>query len=416
VTVLAPETAPGGFDPLIGEARERALRRRRAYAIAAAAVALGVGAGALATRGLKGGGATSVVSPRPQPALHRVQARGPVQHWVTEPLFLGPKTIDLATGRARTTRVRLETWRDQKTGFERQITTYDGRLVSVDVQQTCRRFAPSRVCSSATPWAEAGALLKNSATLTFPLARKAQAFARSPGSSRFGRVVGRGRFHGRRVLWTEGVLRDGTLNGEQVALDARTHELVATRSVGRGVNGYGAANGRVMAWGSSFTMFHTLPAHRVAFTVPQVGGGQVVTVALDESDFDRAGALLGQAPLWVGESFHGHRLRSVEIGMKGLLRGNSQRIASSEVPFVRLDYGTFRLDEFGRERPPWFRNAPAPGTAIAMFSSGFWLSRGGVLVHVAPSWPQPLERIFVSPHDVRPAWIVAIARALRPAR
>jgi hypothetical protein len=72
------------------------------------------------------------------------------------------------------------------------------------------------------------------------------------------------------------------------------------------------------------------------------------------------------------------------------------------VPFVRFDYGPFRIDEFGDKRPSWFLHGP-PARTVFDSSGALMYSRDGVLVMVLPFGQR------------RPA-ALELVRSLRPAR
>jgi hypothetical protein len=73
------------------------------------------------------------------------------------------------------------------------------------------------------------------------------------------------------------------------------------------------------------------------------------------------------------------------------------------VPVIRLDYGSFRLEEFGDERPLWLAGSLPSGKAFAAGGSTT-LERDGVAVAVVGGLTGPLS----------PAEAAALARALRP--
>jgi hypothetical protein len=248
--------------------------------------------------------------------------------------------------------VTWEVWWDPRGGLFRTVYRYDDRVVSDIVQRGCQGSGRARFCIPPSP---------------FDLAVRGLGW---PPKSHFARQVGTGRFRHRPVVWIEG-------GGTQVAYAAPTHEPVAVRTIVRG----GRFDGRVFSF-DAIRLLPNLPADRVSFAVPD--GGAPRNAGLKQVDFRKsslatARAVLGRAPLWLGPRFRGHRLRFVQTARTGGEAGDGG--AAGLVPFVRLDYGAFRIDELGRELPLWF-SEPPPGVVWAHRGLDFAFARSGVLVTV----------------------------------
>jgi hypothetical protein len=182
---------------LIEEARRRARRRRVALA-AGALLALviggGIWAGQLALSG--GGGAAPVPVP---PGFEAVQAKGPVQH---ELLTAWTQTAVNGIPTGDRIRIRYEVWFDPRGGLVRQRTHSQGQLHDDAYRCPCSGFPYSRY------WPVNPVKL-----------------VRRPGIETF---------RGREVIWIAprqpgGFAPYDRHTGEWIALDARTHEPVASR-------------------------------------------------------------------------------------------------------------------------------------------------------------------------------------------
>jgi hypothetical protein len=371
-----PQPSPQELEALIQEARRRARRRRLVYA--AFALALAIGAAVTIAVLLPGGGGQGTAVP---PGYHLVQAKGPVAHARVEQRWRGePRLVDLATGDTQRVGEVLEIWWDRKSGLDRVVGRIAGRVQYDTVGQTCDRAVG--ICFFPTP---------------FDLAR----FGYRWPVPKNARVVERGTVRGRDVVWVEGLVVPGgnvpkTPSGDRVALDARTHQPVAKRS----------AHG-----GPLFSEFYThlpdLPARSVSFTVPEGGAQRGFPPLLERQTtvvrkgLDTANDALGRTPLWLGRTYRGHRLRSVEVGTEGAQARSGATLSS--VPFVRLDYGITELKEYG-ERPYWFQEGPPAGKLLVR-GREISLSRDGLLV---------LLEVDDSAVAGNPERALAYAKALRP--
>jgi hypothetical protein len=379
----SPQPLPDELEALIEEARRRARRRRLAY-LSAAVLTIGAGAGIAAIVFFTGGSSRSRAVPR---GYHLVQARGPVAHArIERQLPHDPKVIDLASGRERPVVVTLEVWWDRRSGLERVVGSNDGRAQFDVVGQTCQPVAggtTSRFCLPPAP---------------FVLRR--QGFALPVDSTR-ARVAGRGRVGGHDVVWVEDLVvsqpnAPGKPSGDRVALDAVTHEPVARRTTARG---------QIIA-DERYTLLPDLPASRVSFAVPEGGAAwgsfppspEPVT-HVDARGRGAAIDALGSRPLWLGRKFGGRRLRSVEVGTVGVKTPTGAMLRLAK--FVRLDYGTVTLQEFGKQRPFYYEQGPEPGTLVFTLGSNIVLSRDGLLVMAQLS------------RSVDGAGALALARGLR---
>ena len=362
------------------------LRRSR---LVYAGVALGtllVGAAAAAAIVLTRAG-ESTASTAPE-GFHVVRAKGPVAHaTVTEyPSLLRSTIVDIATGRERPAPLVLEVWWDPKSGFDRVVGRIDGRIEFDAVGQTCQRISepPRRFCFPPTPFD-----LQNM-------------HYRLPADPKYVRVVGRGSFRGHEVIWLEGLVnghRNPPSKGfDRVALDVVTHRPVAKQNF---------AGGRLF-YAERYSVLGDLPSKSVSFVVPNGGAPQRSFPPFPNSpehatkaELRKARVELGQVPLWLGPRFDGHPLRAVEIGTQDAVGPNGNVLARAK--FVRFDYGTVRLQEYGRDRPFGFRNGPRPGR-IALTGSAM-LTRDGLLVIAEPFHrAKPIDRTAA----------LALAKALRP--
>jgi hypothetical protein len=390
MTVTAPPQTPqpshDELVALIEEARRRARRRRLMYAAAAVlAVAIAVAASsAIVLTG--GGGSTSSAVPA---GFHLVQSRGPVAHArIAEyPPQPQPQSIvDVATGRERPAPLVLEVWWDPKSGFERVVGRIDGRVEFDTVGQTCQGAPDSRrrFCLPPTPF------VLEKMGFRWPFDPK--------------RVIGRGTLRGHQVIWLQSLVngrsRSPRAEGDRVALDVLTHRPVAKRTF---------VHGRLW-YEEVYSVLDDLPGKSVSFVVPDGGAADGRSfppfpnslVHAAKSNLRAARDVLGAVPLWLGPRYHGRPLRSVEVGTDGAKAPNGAVLRRAT--FVRFDYGTVRLQEFGRERPFGFVHGPRPGQIVV--DGRAMLSRDGLLVIA-----EPLGRF--SPIDRAAA--LKLAKALRPA-
>ena len=325
-------------EALIEEARRRARRRRLVYAAVAAVLAVAVAGGAVAIVLVtgKGGGAASKL-----PAgFTYVQARGPVQHAVVELFPSRTESIGLATGNTRPARSTWEVWYDGVSGLERGVVRIDGRVL---LDQVGQALCPGKkFCIAPEPFSY------HQLGITWPLDPKVA------------RVVGQGTFKGRDVIWVKPRPVPGSNVTETYGLDPRTHQVVVHRESFR-LRGHRFSEERLYTW------LKELPARSVAFAVPKGGATQnsfppspTSSTQSRPSSLSAASGVLGRTPLWLGRRFQGHRLRRVEVGTEGM-SGETGRILL-RVKFARLDYGAFKLQEFGGRDPGGTSTARGPGT------------------------------------------------------
>ena len=356
------------LEALIEEARRRTRRRRLIVAASVVGVLL---AGAAVFGGVvlgRGGSANHVVAP---PGYHLVQAKGPVAHaTITEYPPTRSRVVDLASGNERSAPLVLEVWWDRRSGFDRVVGRVDGRVQFDAVGQTCQGpDVPGRFCLPPPPF-----VLENMLHYRWPIDRKAV------------RVVGRGIYRGHDVIWLEALVNGKpsppSAGAERVALDSVTHRPLVKRSF---------VHGRLW-YEEVYSLLRDLPAKSVSFVVPDGGAvrnsfppltgapwsGRKVTLAV-------AQRALGQPALWLGESFRGHRLRSVEVGTD-ITKANGSTLGRAK--FVRFDYGSIRLQEFGRVKPVGFVHGPRPGRILV--GDNIMLSRHGLLVF-ADVQPLPID-------------------------
>jgi hypothetical protein len=306
---------------------------------------------------------------------------------VTEyPALLRSTVVDIATGRERPAPLVLEVWWDPKSGFDRLVGRIDGRVEFDTVGQTCQSATGSsgRFCFAPPPFD-----LKDM-------------HYRLPADTKFVRVVGRGSFRGHEVIWLEGLVnghRSPPSKGfDRVALDAVTHRPVAKQTFARGR----------LFYAERYSVLGDLPGKSVSFVVPNDGAPQRSFPPFPNSpehaakaELRKARFALGQVPLWLGPRFDGPPPRAVEIGTQDAVAPNGHVLDRAK--FVRFDYGTVRLQEYGRDRPFGFRNGPRPGR-ISLTGSAM-LTRDGLLVIAEP---------FGRTNRIDRAKALALAKALRP--
>jgi hypothetical protein len=359
-----PEPSHDELEALIEEARRRARRRRL---LIGGAIATALLLGGLATGlvlGLRGGTGTAVPK-----GFHLVQARGPVRHLRIENLRDSTSTIDAATGVARPTRTIQELWWNESTGFARTVYREGGRVVADWVAQGCQGAGRSRFCIPPWPYVpyfQLGGGPRPAAT----------------------RRVATGIFRGHSVVWVELVNRSvgGKLHlgGDQVAFDTVTHQPVALRTIER----TGRLKGTTFSI-NAITVLPNLPGKSVSFVVPEGGAGRNPPnplVIVTGQRLPAARSALGRTPLWLGRSFHGHRLVSIVVGREGQQSQNVKGQALPPVgfvPFARFDYGSFAMWEFGSKRPWWYLTGPPAGKLL--LAGDLFFARDGVSVDVRPT-------------------------------
>jgi hypothetical protein len=352
------------LEALIEEARRRTRRRRLVVAASVVGVLL---AGAAVIGGVvlgRGGSANHVAVP---PGYHLVQAKGPVAHaTITEYPPTRSRVVDLASGNERSAPLVLEVWWDRRSGFDRVVGRVDGRVQFDSVGQTCQGpDVPGRFCLPPPPF-----VLENQ-HYRLPIDRNAV------------RVVGRGTFRGHDVIWLEALVSGKpSPGGEQVALDSVTHRPLVRRSF---------VHGRLW-YEEVYSLLSDLPGKSVSFVVPDGGAVRNSFPPLAgapstsrKTTLAVARRALGPAALWLGESYRGHRLSSVEVGTQMAEVNGSVR---QRAKFVRFDYGSIRLQEFGRVKPLGLVHGPRPSRILV--GDNIMVSRDGLLVF-ADVQPLPID-------------------------
>jgi hypothetical protein len=267
----------------------------------------------------------------------------------------------------------------------------DGRVGFDTVGQQCQQGpAQARLCFLPPP---------------YDLAQKGFAWPFDPKRVR---VVGRGTVRGHEVVWLESAFGNPKVNAEveRVALDADTHQPVAQRDEMTRARGP-FEPGDVLSE-SFFTFRKDVPARDVSFVVPNGGADRAfppgsLSTKAKRASMRQALAALGRPPLWLGRSFEGFQVSSIQVG-RDVLRAEDG-IVVRPVPFVRFVYGALTLQEFAA-RPFWYLQGPGRGRVV--YDSGrATLSRDGLLV-VATSKPEK--------YRIDRAAATTLAKALRPAR
>jgi hypothetical protein len=188
------------------------------------------------------------------------------------------------------------------------------------------------------------------------------------------------------VIWVQRLARAvGETREPPVALDARTHLPVGSRSV---------AGGKVYDE-QVYRFLGTVPAAKVSFLVPKARvprvylglfnsfpygffGPQVSGADSERASLRKVRDVLGRSPLWLGPSFQGHPLRLVHTVTEGKRAGGG---LPGGTRAVILDYGIVTLEEFGRQRP-FSEHGPRAGRLLVTgLPPVATLNRGGLLVH-----------------------------------
>jgi hypothetical protein len=374
------EPSQDELEALIEEARRRTRRRRLAYIGGALGVALAVGVALIIVVLMRVGSGTAV--PKGFVALH---SRGPVLHARLEDLNAQVKTVALADGSVKPTRVTREVWWNESTGLYRTVYRYDGVVIGDLVQDGC--ITPNRrICMPPAP---------------FDLQVKGRGW---PPKKHYARRVGTGTFRGRPVVWVEGLVSPGNgthpLSGDQVGYDPVTHRPLVLRQIVRTGSGP-----RGIFSTTAVTLLPVLPGKQVTFAVPDGGAprnADLKVAGFRKVSLDEAANVFGRTPLWLGPSYKGHHLRFIQSGREGSANGKNR--GAGMVPVIRLDYGPFRLEEFGDERPLWLAGS-LPSRKVFAAGWSTTLERDGVAVNVVGGLTRPFS----------PAEAAALARALRPA-
>jgi hypothetical protein len=212
-----PQPNHDELEALIEEARERARRRRLRTAVAAVAAAV-IAVGVAAAFVFAGSGSGTDGVPK---GIQLVHARGPVEHAQIEWHSTGQteqRVIDVRTGAQRGAPVVFDVWWDRGRNLFRAIARVDGRVQSDVSGRPCQTaIGFGRKCLPPKP---------------FDLRHEGYAW---PVDRSVARVVGKGVFRGHDVIWVHRLARvPNGLGGTReppVALDARTHRPVGTRSV-----------------------------------------------------------------------------------------------------------------------------------------------------------------------------------------
>ena len=408
MTITAPpQPNQDELEALIEEARERARRRRLRNAVAAVATAA-IGVGVVSAFVVAAGGQGTDGVPKGFTLVH---ARGPVEHAQIEWHSTGQtaqRVIDVRTGAQREAPVVFDVWWDRGRDLFRAIARVDGRVQSDVSGRPCQTaIGFGRKCLPPKP---------------FDLRHEGYAW---PIDRSVARVVGRGVFRGRDVIWVQRLARvQNGLGGTReppVALDARTHRPVGTRSV---------ADGKVFDE-QVYRFLRPVPAEKVSFLVSDARVSRVELsylgsfpygffgpgVSVENSaraSLRKARDVLGRTPLWLGPSFQGHPLRLVQTTAEG---DWATRRIPGRPRAVILDYGIVMLEEFGRQRP-FSEHGPRAGqvlvTGLPPVAS---LNRGGLLVHADltqfANWH--FDSRFAAQDGAKAgAEALAVARGLRP--
>jgi hypothetical protein len=161
----------------------------------------------------------------------------------------------------------------------------------------------------------------------------------------------------------------------------------------------------------------TLSSGSFSFLVRQHAAGGIPQDALQERlsghllayGISPARKALGTTPLWLGASFRGYPLRSVQSGTYPF--GTTKTGALRPAPYAQFSYGGARtgdyrisVEEFGSTRPYFYKQGPRPGEVERDVEgiSIIRLTRGGLLLRISTT-----ARLKV-------ATVIALTKALRP--
>src|SRR5262245_8813255 len=367
-----PQPNQDELEALIEEARERTRRRRLRNAVAAVAAAA-IAVGVVSAFVVVAGGAGTDGVPK---GFSLVHARGPVQHAQIEWYSTGQaeqRVVDISTGETRRAPVVFDVWWDRGRDLFRAIARVDGRVQSDVSGKPCQTaIGFGRKCLPPSP---------------FDLRRRGYTWPIDP---RVARVVRRGVFRGRDVIWVQRLARVPEAFGGKreppVALDARTHRPVGTRSVFEGK----------LYDEQVYRFLGPVPADKVSFLVPKakvprqelsylgsfpVGffGPRVSAENPARASLRQVRDVLGRRPLWLGPSFQGHPLRLVRTVTEGDWAAG--RVPGGSARAVLLDYGIVMLEEFGRQGPASEQGPRAGQVLVTGVPPVASLARGGLLVH-----------------------------------
>jgi hypothetical protein len=355
---------------VIEQARRRAKHRR--LVLAGLVALLMVGGGIWAGLALSGGGAAAA-GPVPE-GFQRVGARGAVTYLVLEERGPEIRTTSLTSGDEAPVAVTEQFWYDQRGGLTRKRVLVDGTVRADIAGESC---VGSLGCWPA-PYMD-----------HFDHSRAESVAA------------GTGSFRGHNVRW---FVQPGS--SLRIAVDPRTRKVVDLRRLERG---------RVVSEVAVLRR-ERLPADDVSFIVPKSGAPRVffslltpysapppiwsnMGVTLDYG-FAAARRALGTTPLWPGPRFRGIPLRSVTVGVYSFPTRKGERLHPA--PYVRFDYGSLRVEVFGKTRPWFYQQGPRPGTIVREWRSSAALTRDGQLIRVSTISALPA------------ALPVALAQSLRP--
>jgi len=405
-----PQPNQDELEALIEEARERTRRRRLRNAVAALAAAA-IAVGVVSAFVVVGRGAETDGAPE---GFRLVHARGPVEHAQIEWYSTGQmaqRLVDISTGEQRRAPVVFDIWWDRGRDLFRAVARVDGRVQSDVSGRPCQTgigLGAGQKCLPPKP---------------FDLRREGYAW---PVDRRVARVVGKGVFRGRDVIWVQRRARvPNGLGGTReppVALDARTHRPVGTRSV---------FEGKVVDE-QVYRFLGPVPADKVSFLVPEAEvprqelsflnsfpygfwTPQVSPDGAAGASLRKARDVLGRSPLWLGPSFQGHPLRLVQTVTEG--KWADGRLPGGSARAVILDYGIVMLEEFGRQRPLSEHGPRAGRVLVTGLPPVASLNRGGLLVHADltqfANWH--FDSRFAAQDGANAgAEALAVARGLRP--
>ena len=336
------------------------LRRRRLVYAGVALGALLVGAAVATTIVLtRAEASTATAVPK---GYHLVPAQGPVAHaTVTQyPSSLPSTVVDIATGRERPAPLVLEVWWDPKSGFDRVVGRIDGRVQFDAVGQTCQRISapPGRFCFPPAPFD-----LENM-------------HYRLPADTRYVYEVGQGSFRGHHVIWLEGLVNGHRSPPSKGSIASHSTSSPTSPSLSAASLAAGCSTRSATPFSAtcparaSPSSCRTAEPLSVRFRRFQTRRSMPPRWAAQGSRRAGAGSALARA------SFRRPPLRAVEVGTSDAVAPNGHVLARAK--FVRFDYGTVKLQEFGRDRPFGFRKGPRPGRIVVNGSA--MLTRGGLLV------------------------------------
>jgi hypothetical protein len=232
--------------------------------------------------------------------------------------------VNLSTSRSLALEPTNEIWFDPRSHLYRLVIRIGGEVSFDGVGQSC--LGTSHACPLPTPFAEADIYQQRD--------KRHQL-----------RTLGSGVVDGHPVDWVATVYHGKANVHEHAALDKRTRELRAVRTL----------DDQRFFPQENVDLLDRVTRQSVQFPVPKGGASWDVFppipspfTRLPERGSAAARRALGQAPLWLGRLFSGYHFDSVAAGAEGV-KGPQSGVTLDSAPVVDVRYtsphGTLTLDE-----------------------------------------------------------------------